>query len=63
MIYVTIVYKSKLTGKWMQEDKTFRTPQMALRAMYSMKSKGLIIDGWRCDDPLDNEWLNIRFKQ
>lgn len=62
MIYVTIVYKSKLTGKWMTEDKEFTSPQMALRFMYAMRQKDIIIDGWKCDDPLDNEWLNKRFK-
>lgn len=40
-----------------------RTKQMALRFMYAMKSKGYFILSWQCDDPLDNEWLNKRFKQ
>jgi hypothetical protein len=62
MIYVDIVYKSKLTGKWMTDTKEFNTPQMALRGMYAMRSKNIIIDGWRCDDPLDHEWLSYRFK-
>lgn len=62
MIYVDIVYKSKLTGKWMTETKEFHTKEMALRGMYSMRAKGIIIDSWRCDDPLDNEWLSYRFK-
>lgn len=63
MIYVDIVYKSKLTGKWMIETKTFHTAKMALSGMYAMKNKGIIIDSWRCDDPADNDWLNVRFKQ
>lgn len=62
MIYVDIVYKSKLTGKWMRETKEFHSKEMALRAMYAMRAKGIIIDSWRCDDPLDNEWLSYRFK-
>lgn len=40
----------------------FKTAQMALRFMYSMKSKGYMVQGWSCDDPEDNEWLNRRFK-
>lgn len=40
-----------------------RTKQMALRFMYAMRSKGYFITGWVCDDTLDNEWLNKRFKQ
>ena len=62
MIYVDVVYQSKLTGKWMIDTKEFKSKQMALRGMYAMRSKGLIIDGWRCDDPIDNEWLTHRFK-
>ena len=62
MIYVSIVYKSKLTGKWMTEEKEFHTKEMALRGMYAMRNKGIIIDGWRCDDALDHQWLSIRIK-
>ncbi len=62
MIYVDIVYKSKLTGKWMTETKEFKSKQMALRGMFAMRAKGIIIDSWRCDVPLDNEWLSYRFK-
>ena len=43
--------------------KEFHNAKSALRFMYAMKSKGYLIMGWRCDDPLDNEWLNRRFKQ
>ena len=63
MISVDIVYKSKLTGKWMIDTKEFKTKEMALRFMYAMNHKGIIIDGYRCDDSLDSEWLNRRFKQ
>lgn len=62
MIYVDIVYRSKLTGKWMQETKQFRDCISALRGMYAMRSKGIIIDGWRCDYPEDNEYLTRRIK-
>lgn len=62
MIYVDIVYRSKLTGKWMTDTKEFSNKENALRGMYAMQYKNIIIDGWRCDDPLDNEWLTHRFK-
>ena len=62
MIYVDIVYKAAITGKWMQNTKEFTCKEQALRGMYAMRSKGLIIDGWRCDDPIDHEWLTYRFK-
>ena len=61
MIYVDIVYKS-IFGQWKTDTKEFKSKQMALRGMFAMRSKGLIIDSWRCDDPLDNEWLSYRFK-
>ena len=62
MIYIDVVFKSKLTGKWLIETKEFDDCVKALRFMYSMKNKGNIIDGWRCDDPEDNEYLGRRFK-
>ena len=61
MIYVTIVFRS-ITGKWMTETKEFSDKVKALRFMYSVRSKGHIIDHWKCDYPEDNEWLNRRIK-
>ena len=62
MIYVDIVYKAVFTGKWTRNTKEFTNKWAALRGMFAMRDKGLIIEGWRCDDPLDNEWLSYRFK-
>ena len=42
-------------------SKTFNTPQMALRFMYAMRNKGIMILGYSCDDPYDNQWLDRRF--
>lgn len=61
MIFVDIVYKS-IFGQWKTDTKEFTCKEQALRGMYAMRNKGLIIDGWRCDDPMDNEWLTHRFK-
>ena len=61
MIFVDIVYKS-IFGQWKTDTKEFTCKEQALRGMYAMRSKGLIIDGWRCDDPMDNEWLTHRFE-
>lgn len=61
MIYVNIVSKSKLTGIWMTETKEFATKEKALRFMYAMRNKGIIIDEYRCDDYIEHEWLNKRF--
>ena len=43
--------------------KEFHNRKSALKYMYMMRNKGYFITGWTCDDPLDNEWLNKRFKQ
>ena len=62
MIYVDIVYQAAFTKKWTRSTKEFVNKWQALRGMYAMRDKGIIIDAWRCDDPLDNEWLSYRFK-
>ena len=61
MIYVTIVFRTIL-GKWMTETKEFNDKVKALRFMYGVRNKGYIIDHWKCDDPLDHEWLCHRIK-
>ena len=61
MIYVTIVFRS-ITGKWMTETKEFSDKVKALRFMYSVRSKGHIIDHYKCDDPEDTEYLSRRIK-
>ena len=40
----------------------FYNKKAALRFMYCMRHKGIIILGWSCDDYMDNEWLGRRFK-
>ena len=62
MIYVIIVYFSKLHNKLMYDTKEFTDKVKALRGIYAMRSKGIIINGWKCDDPLDNEYLTRRVK-
>lgn len=61
MIYVDIVFRTKL-GKWIKETKEFSDKNSALRFMYAMRTEGHIVDSWRCDDYMDNEWLGRRFK-
>ena len=45
-----------------KDTKSFFNKKSALKFMYLMKHKGYVITGWSCDDPLDNEWLERRFK-
>ena len=58
MVYVDVSFDC---GKTI-ETKEFHTPYNALRFMYGMRGKGHFILGYRCDDPIDAEWLNKRFK-
>ena len=62
MIYVDTVYKTKFTKKWIQETKVYANKLLALRAIYALREKGFIIEGYRCDDYSDAEWLNGRVK-
>ena len=58
MIYVDISFDCGQTI----ETKKFHTAKKALAGMYAMRYKGLFILSYRCDDPLDSEWLNRRIK-
>lgn len=60
MIYVDTVYKTKFTKKWVRETKVYPNKIVALRAIYGLRDKGFIIEGYRCDDPTDSEYLNRR---
>ncbi|MBO7731239.1 MAG: hypothetical protein J6S67_01750 [Methanobrevibacter sp.] len=62
MIYVDVVYQTKYTKKWIRETKEFSTKEVALRAIYGLRDKGFIIDGYRCDDYTDAQWLDRRVK-
>ena len=42
--------------------KAFNSVKTALRYMYAMRGKGIIIAGYRCDDPIDYQWLEKRFR-
>ena len=58
MIYVEVSFDC---GKSI-ETKEFHTAKKALAFMYAMRAKGQFILTYRCDDYMDNEWLNRRFK-
>lgn len=61
MIYINVIFKSK-NGQFIQETKTFDDCIKALRFMYGIRRKGHIIDGYKCDDPEESEYLNERFR-
>ena len=58
MIYVEISFDAGVTI----ETKEFHTAKKALAFMYAMRAKNHFIMEYRCDDPLDAEWLDKRFK-
>ena len=58
MIYVDISFDCGQTI----ETKEFHTAKKALAFMYAMRAKGHFILTYRCDDYMDNEWLDKRFK-
>ena len=58
MIYVDVSFDG---GKTIT-TKEFQTPYNALRFMYMCRHKGYFIMSYRCDDILDSEWLDKRFK-
>lgn len=57
-------YYQKLNGIWYQAYKTFYRADKALRFLYKCKSSPrLVYDGdIACDDPLDFEYIQRRFK-
>ena len=62
MVYVEFIYTNK-SGENSTGEQEFNTPQMALRFMYKVsKTENMFVKSYRCDDPLDTEWLNKRFK-
>ena len=62
MVYVEFIYVN-VSGVHSTGEQEFKTPQMALRFMYkASKTPNMFIKSYRCDDPMDSEWLDKRFK-
>lgn len=60
MIIVYYFYKDK-NGRWLPSEKVFESVTLASRFCYAMKRNSkLILDGWECSDPWDNEEMNRR---
>ena len=63
MIYVMYQYFSKSEGKYLDGETEFNSPVKALRFMYSIKGReDYFLDGYRCDDPEDDEYIGRRIK-
>ena len=61
MIIVMFSYFNKHQEKFVEGEAQFDSNVKALRFMYSIKGReDYILEGYRCDDPYDNEWLGRR---
>lgn len=60
MITIHYIYKRKSDGLWYEAEREFTNVHKALRFLYAIKDKYIIL-GWDTDDQWDNEWLNRRF--
>ena len=57
---ITIYYYYWKDGHWQQAEKIFSSVIMASRFCWSMKNKKMILDGWKCYYPEDNQEMNIK---
>ena len=47
--------------RWEKGEKSFNSVESASKFCWSMKNnKHLVLDGWSCDDPEDNQEMNIK---
>ena len=61
MIIVYYYYWKKESGfnsHWEQAEKIFYSVAMASRFCWSMKNRKMMLDGWSCDNPEDNQAMH-----
>ena len=60
MIIIYYYYWKKDCPKshWEKAEKIFYSVLTASRFCWGMKKRKMILDGWACDDPEDNQQLN-----
>ena len=54
---ITIYFYYRKDGKWEKGQKIMYSVESAIRFCWSMKNRKMILDGWSCYDPEDNEEL------
>ena len=57
MITIFYLYFSKTENKMKEASQIFDDVQKAIRFCWSMKKRKMVLDGWSCYDPEDNEIL------
>lgn len=58
MITIYFYYYSKSEGQTKSGEKEFSNVYKAARFCWKMKNQSVIIKGWECDYPEDNEYLS-----
>lgn len=57
MITIFYLYFNKTENKMKEASQIFDDVQKAIRFCWSMKKRKMVLDGWSCYDPEDNEIL------
>ena len=57
---ITIYYYYWSQGHWIKDEKIFYELEPAIRFCWSMKHKKMMLDGWGCFDPEDNQVMQQR---
>lgn len=60
MITIFYYYWNKTENKLKEAEQIFYDVHKAIRFCWSMKNKRMILDGWTCFYPEDNELMNSR---
>ena len=60
MIIVYFYYRKKGEKHMPLGERVFYDRLKALRFMYSIANRDMVLDGWSAYDPYDDEWLHKR---
>lgn len=60
MITIFYLYFNKTENKMKEASQIFNDVQKAIKFCWSMKKRKMILDGWSCYDPEDNELMSMR---
>ena len=57
MITIYYSYYSVKENKYKQAEKVFYSPITAVKFCWAMANKPMFLDGWKCDDIDDHEYM------
>ena len=55
---IIVYYYYWKDGHWEKAEKIFYSVVMASRFCWSMKNRKMMLDGWSCDNPEDNQSMH-----